>query len=117
MDETTAAFDYARIERCSSVGIACRLGLHEQLVRLLADGNVLQLPQENNADISGAEIVVRDNRGWTGAHEAAFSGHGDCLATLLAHARVVYKEDEEFSSLVNAQAHDGSTPLILASQV
>ncbi len=61
-------FDVVRVNACSSVGLACRLGSTEWLKQLLA---------------AGAPTDVRDNRGWTAVHEAAYSNHVDCLRLVL----------------------------------
>lgn len=61
-------FTESYISRCSSVGLACRVGDCESLRRLLE---------------GGAPPDVHDNRGWYPVHEAAYGLHADCLSLLV----------------------------------
>lgn len=78
-------------DTCSSVGIAARLG---------DLGRVQELVWH------GSPTDVRDNRGWTPIHEAAFHGHSGCLDFLLRLDTV----DPEWKTF------EDETPLLLAAR-
>ncbi|KAK3093917.1 hypothetical protein FSP39_021758 [Pinctada imbricata] len=78
-------------DTCSTVGLAARegdLGLMQDLIW------------------HGRPCDVRDNRGWTPLHEAAFRGHSGCLDLLL----------RQEGTDVTWKSHDGNTALILAAR-
>ncbi|XP_061162485.1 ankyrin repeat and SOCS box protein 3-like [Saccostrea echinata] len=84
-------FSEAYSETCSSVGLAARLG---DLVSL------------QNLIWQGKPYDVRDNRGWTAIHEAAYAGNSGCLEFLLR------QEDAD----LNWKTFEGETPLLLAAR-
>ena len=61
-------FTEAYPDRCSSVGVAAKLGNTQALKELIA---------------KGACIDIHDNRGWTPLHEAAHANHLECVKILL----------------------------------
>uniref|UniRef100_A0A0N5AJP1 SOCS box domain-containing protein n=1 Tax=Syphacia muris TaxID=451379 RepID=A0A0N5AJP1_9BILA len=79
--------DLNTLAQTVTVGIACRVG-DVQLTKLLLNAQFGHYP---------------DDRGWFPMHEAAFGLHIDCCKALF---------QTNFSHL-NAQAHDGVTPLLL----
>lgn len=84
-------FTEAYTDSCSSVGLAARIG---DLVSL------------QNLIWQGKHYDVRDNRGWTAVHEAAYAGNTGCLEFLLR------QEDSD----VNWKTFEGETALLLAAR-
>uniref|UniRef100_A0A8C6UCU5 SOCS box domain-containing protein n=1 Tax=Neogobius melanostomus TaxID=47308 RepID=A0A8C6UCU5_9GOBI len=64
---------------------------------------------------AGLSLDVRDNRGWTCLHEGAAKGHKGCVREILRAA--VASSTLDFRLFVNAQTHEGETPLFLAARL
>ena len=79
-----------RPETCNSHAVACR------------EGNLVLLKELAERSVGGARS--RDNRGWTPLHEAAYSGHVDCIRFLSTLPGVD----------LNSRTWEGETPLFLA---
>ncbi|XP_070576697.1 ankyrin repeat and SOCS box protein 3-like [Ptychodera flava] len=74
----------------SSIGKAARLGNAKLLKKLIK---------------SGKSINVRDNRGWSPLHQAAYDGHTQCIKILCDHV----------DTDVNLRAFEGGTALYFAA--
>uniref|UniRef100_A0A914XV37 Uncharacterized protein n=1 Tax=Plectus sambesii TaxID=2011161 RepID=A0A914XV37_9BILA len=93
-------FTESYLNRCSNVGLACRVGDCESLRRLLE---------------SGAPADVRDNRGWYPVHEAAYGLHADCINLLIRHVHCERSGNNMFPQTITA-ARSESPPASVRSQ-